>query len=69
MRGSAGATPEERIHRLALSPNNTANVESQVELARTQVLLEGTVASQPGWAQSAGDGIPRNGGAWQVVTE
>ena len=68
-RGSAGATPEERIDRLALPPNNTANVESQVELARTQVLLEGIVASQPGWAQSAGDGIPRNGGAWQVVTD
>lgn len=68
-RGSAGATPEERIDRLALPPNNTANVESQVELNRTQILLEGKVAGQPDWAQSAGDGIPRNGGAWQVVTD
>ena len=68
-RGSAGVTPEERIDRLALPPNNTAKVESQVELNRTQVLLEGIVAGQPEWAKNAGDGIPRRGGAWQVVTD
>lgn len=27
------------------------------------------MASQSGWAQSAGDGIPGNGGVWQVVTD
>ena len=34
-RGSAGKTPIERINNLALPPNNSALVESQVELSRT----------------------------------
>ena len=57
------------IIRLALPPNNTAAVESVVELTRSQLLLEGTVAPQTDWAIIADDGIPRTGGAWQVVTD
>lgn len=68
-RGSAGATPAERINNLALPPNNTALVESQVQLTRSQILLEGKVASQGEWALIADDGIPRTGGGWQVVTD
>ncbi len=68
-RGSAGSTPMERINNLALPPNNAALVESKVKLARTQILLEGKVASQQEWALIANDGIPRTGGAWQVVTD
>ena len=68
-RGSAGATPEERIDNLALPPNNTAMVESTVQLTKPQILLEGKVAAQPDWAVIADDGIPRNGGGWQVVTD
>lgn len=61
-RGSAGATPAQRIQRLALPPSNTAQVESQVRLARDQILLEGRVAPQPQW------GADKTGGGWQVVT-
>jgi hypothetical protein len=68
-RESAGATPTERIDNLALPPNNTAMVESTVKLTRSQILLEGKVAAQPDWAIIADDGIPRNGGGWQVVTD
>ena len=68
-RESAGATPTERIDNLALPPNNTAMVESTVKLTRSQILLEGKVAVQPDWAIIADDGIPRNGGGWQVVTD
>ena len=68
-RGSAGATPAERINNLALPPNNTALVESQVKLTRSQILLEGKVAPQSEWALIADDGIPRTGGGWQVVTD
>ena len=68
-RGSAGSTPTERINNLALPPNNSALIESQVELTRTQILLEGKVAPQREWALIANDGIPRSGGAWQVVTD
>lgn len=52
-----------------LPPNNSALIESQVELARTQILLERKVAPQQEWAIIANDGIPRTGGAWQVVTD
>ena len=68
-RGSAGSTPTERINNLALPPNNSASIESQVELTRAQILLEGKVAPQREWALIANDGIPRTGGAWQVVTD
>lgn len=68
-RGSAGSTPTERINNLALPPNNSALIESQVELTRAQVLLEGKVAPQQEWALIANDRIPRTGGAWQVVTD
>ena len=68
-RCSAGSTPTERINNLALPPNNSALIESQVELTRTQILLEGKVAPQREWALIANDGIPRTGGAWQVVTD
>ena len=68
-RGSVGTTPAEGIDLLALPPNNSALVESQVELTRTQLLLEGKVAGQPDWALIANDGIARNGGGWQVVTD
>ena len=68
-RSSAGSTPTERINNLALPPNNSALIESQVELTRTQILLEGKVAPQREWALIANDGIPRSGGAWQVVTD
>lgn len=40
-----------------------------MELTRTQILLEGKVAPQREWALIANDGIPRTGGAWQVVTD
>jgi len=62
-RGSAGATPAERIRRLALPPSNTAQVESPVSLTRDQLLIEGRVASQPQW------GTNKTGGGWQVVTD
>ena len=68
-RCSAGSTPTERINNLALPPNNSALIESQVELTRTQILLEGKIAPQREWALIANDGIPRTGGAWQVVTD
>ena len=68
-RGSAGATLAERINNLALPPNNTALVESQMQLTRSQILLEGKVAAQPVWALIADDGISRTGGGWQVVTD
>ena len=68
-RGSAESTPTERINNLALPPNNSASIESQVELTRAQILLEGKVAPQREWALIANDGIPRTGGAWQVVTD
>lgn len=68
-RGSAGSTSTERINNLALPPNNSALIESQVELRRTQLLLKGKVAPQQEWALIANDGIPRAGGAWQVVTD
>ena len=68
-RGSAGSTPAERINNLALPPNNSALIESKVELTRTQILLEGIVAPQREWALIANDGIPRTGGAWQVITD
>jgi hypothetical protein len=68
-RESAGATPIERINNLALPPNNTATIESPIELAREQILLEGKVAPQPDWALIANDGIPCNGGQWQIVTD
>ena len=68
-RGSAGATPAERINNLALPPNNTALVESQMQLTQSQILLEGKVAAQPEWALIADDGISRTGGGWQVVTD
>ena len=68
-RGSAGATLAERINNLALPPNNTALVESQMQLTRSQILLEGKVAAQPEWALIADDGISRTGGGWQVVTD
>lgn len=68
-RGSAGSTPTERINNLALPPNNSALIESQVELTRTQILLEGKVAPQREWSLIANDGIPRTGGAWQVITD
>ncbi|MDF2791096.1 MAG: hypothetical protein K0S80_4198 [Neobacillus sp.] len=67
-RESAGLTPAERINKLALPPNNTAVVERNVQLANDQLLLEGKVAAQPEWALIADDGIERDGGAWQVVT-
>ena len=68
-RGSAGSTPTERINNLALPPNNSASIESQVELTRARILLEGKVAPQREWTLIANDGIPRTGGAWQVVTD
>ena len=68
-RGSAGATPADRINNLALPPNNTATVERTVELSRAQLLLEGRVAPQSEWALIADDGIPRIGGGWQIVTD
>ena len=68
-RGSAGATLAERINNLALPPNNTALVESQMQLTRSQILLEGKVAAQPEWALIADDGISRTGGGWQGVTD
>ncbi|WP_426111648.1 RHS repeat-associated core domain-containing protein [Massilia sp. PWRC2] len=61
-RCSAGATSSERRQRLALRPNNSAEVESPVVLARNQMLLEGKVAPQPQW------GPDKIGGGWQVVT-
>lgn len=67
-RGSAGATPIERINNLALPPNNSATVESTVQLGKSQILLEGKVAGQPDWALIAEDGIERTGGGWQVIT-
>lgn len=66
---SVGATPTKRIDNLALPPNNTAMIESIVKLTRSRILLEGKVAVQPDWAVIADDGIPRNGGGWQVVTD
>ena len=63
-RGSAGATPAERINNLALPPNNTALVESQMQLTQSQILLEGKVAAQPEWALIADDGISRTGGRY-----
>ena len=68
-KGSAGATPADRINNLALPPNNTASVEREVILTRSQILLEGKVAPQPDWADIAGDNIPRTGGGWQVITD
>ena len=68
-RGSVGKTPAERIDNLALPPNNSALTESKVKLARNQILLEGKVAPQPDWTLIANDGISRNGGAWQVITD
>ena len=62
-RGSAGATPADRIRNLALPPSNTANVESTVRLTRDQILLEGKVAPQLRW------GADKTGGGWQVVTD
>ena len=68
-RGAVGKTPSERIDNLALSPNNSALTESKVKLARNQILLEGKVAPQPDWTLIANDGISRNGGAWQAITD
>ena len=68
-RKSAGTTPEERINKLALPPCNTAQIESKVKLTRNQILLEGRVAPQPQWAKEAGDGIPRDGNGWQIITD
>ncbi|WP_074515421.1 RHS repeat-associated core domain-containing protein [Selenomonas sp. WCT3] len=69
-RGSAGATPAERINNLALPPCNKAQIESKVRLTRDQFLLEGKVAPQPQWAKNAGDGIPRDGKkGWQIITD
>lgn len=65
-RGSAGATPDERIQNLALPNSNKATVESKIELTRDQVLLEGKVASQMGKP----DFHPKaKGGGQQVVTD
>ena len=68
-RESAGSTAADRINKLALPPNNTAAVETPVQLGKTQILLEGKVAPQPDWSLIANDGIERSGGAWQVVTD
>lgn len=67
-KGSAGITPIRRIDKLALPPSNKALIESQVKLTRDQILLGGKVAPQPEWATQTGDGIPRIGGEWQIVT-
>ncbi len=61
-RSSAGATPAERISKLALPPSNTAEVENPVWLTRDQILLEGKVAPQLQW------GADKTGQGWQVVT-
>lgn len=53
---------------MALPPSNKALIESQVKLARDQILLEGKVAPQPDWASQADYGMPRIGGGWQIVT-
>ncbi|WP_298841476.1 hypothetical protein, partial [Clostridium sp.] len=67
-KGSAGHTAIDRINNLALPPSNKALLESEVKLAKEQILLEGKVAPQPEWAVQAGDGIPRIGGGCQIVT-
>nr|WP_226895456.1 SpvB/TcaC N-terminal domain-containing protein [Luteolibacter marinus] len=65
-RGSAGATPAERITNLALPTSNSAAVEGQVILTRPQILLEGKVASQVG---NPGFGPTATGGGHQVITD
>lgn len=65
-RGSAGATPAERIQNLALPMSNTARVQGSATLTRPQILLEGRVASQVG---NRGFGPNATGGGWQVVTD
>ena len=65
-RSSAGITRRARINNLALPGSNKAEIQDVVYLSRNQILLEGRVAAQHRWAT---DGIPRNGGGWQVVTD
>jgi hypothetical protein len=65
-RGSAGGTPAERIQNLALPMSNTARVQGSATLTRSQVLLEGRVASQVG---NRGFGPNATGGGRQVVTD
>jgi RHS repeat-associated protein len=62
-RDFAGATPNDRVRRLALPPTNSAEFEGLVELSRDQTLLEGRVAAQPQW------GADKTGGGWQTVTD
>lgn len=65
-RTSAGATPAERIRRLALPLSNTVQFESNVFLTRPQLLLEGPVAPQVG---NPGFGPAATGGFNQIITD
>lgn len=62
---SAGPTPAIRRAVLSLPDSNLALVESNVSLARPQILLEGRVAAQ----RNLPFGPWAAGGGWQVVTD
>ena len=66
---SQGKTPEERIDSLALWPKNTAEYETMIVLDKDQDVFVTRIAPQPGWQGEDPKHLPRNGGAWQIMTD
>ena len=64
-----GHTSSERRNILAMPPGNDAEKMKPVESTRLQIFIRSTVGAQPGWAISIGDGIPRDGGGIQYITD
>ena len=61
------ATPEDRKRVYALPQENTAENVKEVEIAHPQNVIEGAAAPQPKF--EGADGIPREGGGIQTVTD
>lgn len=60
---------DEKKEKYALPPENSAAHIRDVQLAKEQYIISGKVAPQEDFAKKAGDGISREGGATQYVTD
>ena len=59
----------ERQDKYALPPTNDASHIREVQLSRDQFVISGEVKGQPDFEKQAGDGVNRDGGATQYVTD
>lgn len=65
---SLGKTPESRIDRGALPPNNSAKYETRVILDKNQDIISGKINKQESFQQMDPKRLKRHGGGKQVIT-